>query len=270
MLHFTAGCRPNQLGSGRILLLCRDSASAQSTEELYDIASAHTATFVPNPALTQAPLGVPCSDPTDCGVQIDGIGRDWVSLDTGQLDEHTWHMYAFQNLASGQVSGHPSGATTSVDLDRPSLSWRACTPLKVPVLTGPYNNRAAGLLTPLGHGLVIASGFQQYLERCGTRLHDRLGGGDVLRASDLNVGGCAGITCPPQHNARAIVWAGVGRINGLLIPSLQRFIIPIPIRLDPPGSGETFELGLTQHHLYLISATSRVFSAPAPTAPREH
>lgn len=63
---------------------------------------------------------------------------------------------------------------------------------------------------------------------------------------------------------------GVGQINGLLIPSLQRFIIPIPIRLDPPGSGEAFEVGLTQHHLYLVSATSRVFSAPAPAPPREH
>jgi hypothetical protein len=270
MLHFSAGCRPNQLGSGRILLLCRDSASARPTEELYDIASGHTTTFIPNPALTQTPLGVPCSDPTDCGVQIDGIGSDWVSLDTGQVDEHAWHTYAFQNLTTGQVSGRPSGGRTSVDLDRPSLSWRACTPLKVPVLTGPYDNRALGLLTPLGHGLVIASGFQQYLERCGTRLHDRLGGGDVLRASGLDVGGCVGITCPPQHNAHAIVWPGVGQINGLLIPSLQRFIIPIPIRLDPPGSGEAFEVGLTQHHLYLISATSRVFSAPAPTPPREH
>jgi hypothetical protein len=270
MLHFTAGCRPNQLGSGRILLLCRDSASAQTTEELYDIASGQTTTFVPNPALMQAPLGFPCSDPTDCGVQIAGIGSDWVSLNTGQFDEHTWPTYAFQNLTTGQVSGHPSGATTSVDLDRPSLSWKACAPLKVPVLTGAYDNRAVGLLTPVGHGLVIASGFNQYLERCGTRLHQRLGGGDVLRASYLNVGGCAGITCPAQHNTHAIVWPGVERIHGLLIPSLQRFTIPVPARLNPPGSGEVFEVGLTQHHLYLVSATNRVFSAPAPTAPREH
>jgi hypothetical protein len=107
MLHFTAGCRPNQLGSGRILLLCRDSASARTAEELYDIASGQTTTFVPNPALMQAPLGVPCSDPTDCGVQIAGIGSDWVSLNTGQFDEHTWPTYAFQNLTTGQGIGPP-------------------------------------------------------------------------------------------------------------------------------------------------------------------
>jgi hypothetical protein len=270
MLHFTAGCRPSQLGAGRIVLLCRHSAPAQPTQELYDIASGQTTTFVPGPALTQPPLGVPCSDPTDCGVAIAGIGSDWVSLDTGQFDEHAWDMHAFQNLTTGQVSGAPAGATTSVDLNRASLSWRACPPLKLPVLTGGYGNHAVGLLTPLGHGLVIASGFAQYLERCGTDLHERLGGGDVLRGSYLDVGGCAGITCPPQHNAHAIVWPGVGQINGLLIPSLQRFTIPVPVRLDPPGSGQVFEVGLTQHHLYLVSTTSRVFSAPAPTAPREH
>lgn len=201
---------------------------------------------------------------------IDGIGNDWVSLDTGTVDEHTWDMHAFQNLSTGAASGVPSGATTSVDLNRSSLAWKACPPLKVPVLTGGYDNRAVGLLTPLRHGLVIASGFDQYLERCGTRLHERLGGGDPLRASALNVGGCAGITCPPQHNAHAIVWPGVGRIDGLLIPSLQRFTIPVPARLDPQSSGEVFEVGLTQHHLYLIGGTSRVFSAPAPTALREH
>jgi hypothetical protein len=141
-------------------------------------------------------------------------------------------MRAFQNLSTGLASGAPSGATTSADLNRSSLSWQACPPLK--------------------------------------RLHERLGGGDVLRASALNVGGCAGITCPPQHNAHAIAWPGVGRINGLLIPSLQRFTIIVPARLDPQSSGEVFEVGLTQHHLYLIGGTSRVFSAPAPTAPGAH
>ena len=239
MLQFTAGCRPGQLGAGRIVLLCRDSAPAQPTQELYDIASGQTTTFVPNPALTQPPLGVPCSDPTDCGVSIAGIGSDWVSLDTGQVDEHAWNMHAFQNLTSGQVSAAPASATTSVDLNRPSLSWRACPPLKVPVLNGGYDNHAVGLLTPLGHGLVIASGFDQYLERCGTHLHERLGGGDVLRTSYLDVGGCAGITCPPQHNAHAIVWPGVGQINGLLIPSRQRFTIPVPARLDPRASAKS-------------------------------
>lgn len=270
VLHFAAGCRPSQLGAGRILLLCRDSASGRSTQELYDIASRQTTTFVPNPALTRPPLGVPCSGVTDCDVPIDGIGSDWVSLDTGTVDEHTWDMHAFQNLSTGVASGAPSGATTSVDVNRPSLSWKACPPLRVPVLTGGYDNRAVGLLTPLGHGLVIASGFGQYLERCGTRLHERLGGGDVLRSSALNVGGCAGITCPPQHNAHAIVWPGVGRINGVLIPSLQRFTIMVPDRLDPQSSGEVFEVGLTQRHIYLIGGTSRVFSAPAPTAPGAH
>jgi hypothetical protein len=48
--------------------------------------------------------------------------------------------------------------------------------------------------------------------------------------------------------------------------SLSMFIVPVS---TPPGYGEVFEVGLTQHHLYLIGATSRVFSAPAPTAPRE-
>jgi hypothetical protein len=62
----------------------------------------------------------------------------------------------------------------------------------------------------------------------------------------------------------------VGQINGLLIPSLQRFTIPVPARLDPLSFGEVFEVGLTQRHLYLVSATSRVYSAPAPTAPRRH
>ncbi|MGZ6624764.1 MAG: hypothetical protein ACXVE8_04135 [Solirubrobacteraceae bacterium] len=150
MLHFAAGCRPSQLGAGRILLICRDSASAQTTQELYDIAGGQTTTFVANPALRQAPLGVPCVDTIDCGVGIGGIGSDWVSVDTGQFDEHAWDKYAFQNLSTGQVSGVLSGASTSVDLNRPSLSWKACRPLTVPVITGAYSNRAVGLLTPLG------------------------------------------------------------------------------------------------------------------------
>jgi len=269
MLHFAAGCRPNQLGAGRIVLQCEPRGAVLPTQKLYDIASGLTTTFVPNPALTQAPLGVPCSDPSGCEVPINGIGSDWVSVDTGSVDEHVWDMRAFQNLTTGEVSGVPAGATTSVDLDRPSLTWQACSPLKVPILIG-YANRAMGLLTPVGHGLVIASGFDQYLERCGTRLHEHLGGGDPLLTNYLNTGGCAGITCPAQHNAHAIVWPGVGRINGVLIPSLQRFTIPVPARLAPPGSGHVFEVGLTQRHLYLVSATSRVFSAPAPTAPRAH
>jgi hypothetical protein len=270
MLHFAAGCRPNQLGAGRIVLQCQPRGAVQPTQQLYDIASGLTTTFVPNPALTHAPLGVPCSDPSGCEVPIAGIGRDWVSVDTGSVDEHVWDMRAFQNLTTGQVSGVPAGATTSVDLNRPSLTWRACSPLKVPVLTGGAGDHAMGLLTPVGHGLVIASGFDQYLERCGTRLHERLGGGDPLFNNNLDIGGCAGIACPAQHNAHAIVWPGVGRINGVLIPSLQRFTIPVPASLSPPGSGHVFEVGLTQSHIYLVSQTSRVFSAPGPTAPHAH
>ena len=264
MLHFTAGCQPNQLGAGRILLICREGASGQTTQKLYDIASGQTTTFLPNNALMQAPLGVPCLVASGCGPQIAGIGSDWASVDTGRFNEHAWEKYAFQNLMTGRVSAGPSGTTTSVDLDRASLSWKACRPLKVPVLTGAYDNHAMGLLTPVGNGLVIASGFDQYLERCGTHARVSLGGGDALRSRYLNVGGCAGITCPPQHNAHAIVWTGVGQIDGILIPSLRRFTIPVPARLDPPGSGEIFEVGLTRHHLYIVNGSSRVFSAPSP------
>jgi hypothetical protein len=96
-----------------------------------------------------------------------------------------------------------------------------------------------GSLTPYGQfALAVGTGNSVVLERCGTSMRRLLANGNTAASYAL------------ASNAGAIVWQAVtSRLNGLFLPSLQTFTIPLPSAIvKRAGSSEdtpVLALGLT-------------------------
>jgi hypothetical protein len=83
--------------------------------------------------------------------------------------------------------------------------------------------------------LVTGPDNSAFLERCGTRVRRRLTNGGTVASYGL------------ASNTGAIVWQAVtSRLNGLFLPSLQTFTIPLPSTIGLVGT-----LGLTSGALYV-------------------
>jgi hypothetical protein len=98
---------------------------------------------------------------------------------------------------------------------------------------------------------VDSYGSSVILERCGTHMRRRLGGGESAASSAL------------ASSATAVVWQAVtGRLTGVLLPSLQAFTIPLPRAIGLVGS-----LGLTSRALYVSGyAAGVVWRTASPAA----
>lgn len=265
-LTFAAGCSPIAIGAGALVLLC-DSGLTR-TQQIYDIATGQTRALTPDPLLgTPAPEGV-CGAGSPPGPGVPpavALGTRWVGLDIGGFDPHTYEQFAFQNLQTGQARCDPAGAHVTIDLDSAGLTTKPCAPLTVPVLHL-LGGVGAGSLTPVGDGFEVYAGANSYLERCGTHLHQFLTSNHYQQSSPIGVQ-CAAVACPPPANAHAIIWPARGRVDGVWLPSRQRFTIPVPTSVDRfPGFDSDYEVGLTKRHLYLSTLT-HVWQAPIPTQP---
>lgn len=267
-LSFASACRPLALGASTLALTCTSGSPAPDIQQLYDIPTGQTSTFTASPALTQSPFYDNCIGSEICPPEIEQLGSRWVALDIGKEDYHTLDRFVFQNLQTGQVASDPARPDTTVNLNRTGLTQGVCRPLAVPTFHGPYDNQP-GSLTPIGNGFEIATAPNAYLERCGTHLHRFLTSLAYTNANP-NRNRCAAVVCPPAANPRVVVWASPppsNQIHGIFLPSLQRFSIPVPTRIDPSdGTNDEYGVGLTAHRLYLSSGT-RLWSTPAPTPP---
>ena len=247
-LTLPSGCGAAQVGGPWLVLGC----GPDSAERLYDMATGQTTPFVPSPALQQPPF---CPI-TACGPVggIVRIGNDWAELGLPDGDpEHVLDQFAFQNLQTGQAVVDPTGATTTVNLDSPALADKVCAPLTVPTWRRVYG-QAPGTLTPIGGGFEIADGNNSYLERCGTHLHQ-------LLESDLPYN-CAPPTCGPTGNPHVVVFGtGSFLIDGMFLPSRQRFSIPI-------AQNVAGQIGLAARHLYLGGEGNRIWTTPIPRPPK--
>jgi hypothetical protein len=199
-----------------------------------------------------------------CGVA--GIGADWIALlESCGAGSKCGGVIQFQNLQTGQAELDPRNQATSVDLSSPTLTARACAPLTVP--KGDVDG-AWGTLTP-DDGFTIAAGDAgAYLERCGSKLHQFL-------THTPNLDACPVGPCAPPSNSHVVIWqSAYGRLGGIFLPSRQRFSIPVPASVEPPGAApggfansDGVTLALTSSTVYLEYENGPIWTTPTPSPP---
>ena len=223
-------CNPEGLGPPWVLMSCPQSSDPYGPYdvELYSLADGTRQTVTLSP-------GVPdCSSPPfDPEVQCsaDAVGAYWIEWVASSYHHLPTSVY-FQNIQTGELRGDPTNATTFADLNSPALAHQTCP--GVSRMRG-YST-VWGSLTPDGQfALVTGSDNSVFLERCGTRMRRRLANGNTVASYAL------------ASNTGAVVWQAVtSRLNGLFLPSLQTFTIPLPSAIGLVGS-----LGLTSGALYV-------------------
>ena len=208
--------------------------------ELYSLADGTRQTVTLSPGMPY------CSSPPydpEVGCSADAVGAHWIEWVASSYHHLPTSVY-FQNIQTGELRGDPTNAKTFADLNSPALAHRTCP--GVQLMPDP---------DPVGDGLGFADSLrsvrargrhrqQCFLERCGTRMRRLLAVGTTDYSSAL------------ASNAGAIVWQAVpNRLNGLFLPSLQTFTIPLPSAIvKPPGSPQDVPvsaLGLTSGALYV-------------------
>jgi hypothetical protein len=250
--------------------------------ELYSPATGQWLAVSPSPGITN-----PCADPfCDVSYFPRAAGRYWLAYDqaTCMDGQHCSYVSVFQNIHTGELRQDPSGGSTDVDLNAPTLTRTVCGPLSVPTALQVYSPPGPGSLIFYGRfALSIGSyGFsigdygnadvKVYLERCGTHLH-RL----VTKAATPDPED----TLLPAANTREVVWMAHPRpfLSALTLPGLKPFTIRLPNRLIASACSPDYYLGcvsqiaLTNHRLYLLTASypSEVWAAPiALPAGRRH
>ena len=243
------------LGAPWVLMSCPQTSNPYAHLELYSLADGTRQTVTPNPNLPQCVSPVsPCPEP-------DAVGADWIRWDATCY--HCADTYLFQNVQTGEVRDDPTNATTFADLNSPALAHKACPGVRLMRLFEGYSS-PWGSLTSYGQfALVIGTVNQLYgaafLERCGTRMRR-------LLVSGTTIGGSP----PLASNARAIVWrTAPSRLDGLFLPSLQTFTIPLPSAMVP-AQGDITDVALTSGALYVVEygsvAGQTLWRTASPTA----
>ncbi len=200
---------------------------------------------------------------------VAAVGSHWVSLAGGCADtERCAESFSLQSLATGAIVDDPANATTTVDLDAANPARSVCAPVTVPPngQGNPESPRTSyGSVSSDGQFQIATSNGGSFLERCGTTLHERL--------TYTSYPGCAHQRCGPPFRSHAILWQSKpGRLSGVFLPSLKRFVISVPATIDPRAAHEQFVNGnqyaqaLTTHALYL-GLSDAVWTMPIPTAP---
>lgn len=202
--------------------------------ELYSLTDRTEQTVTPSPGLPPQCTGQ--SDLESECARADRVGAYWIKWDTSCY--HCAVTSYFQNIQTGELRGDPTNATTVADLNSPTLADQTCPGVRLSF--HPHSPTPWDSLSYDGQFALVSDYANVFLERCGTHMRRLLVNGSSVLAS----------------NTGAIVWQTVtSRLTGLLLPSLQRFTIPLPSAIvRPPGStGDTpvLGLGLTSNGLYV-------------------
>jgi hypothetical protein len=247
-------CHVLGLGPPWVLMSCPQSSdpNALYDVELYSLADGTRQTVTPSPGM--AYCSSPPYDP-EVTCSADAVGAYWIEWVASSYHHLPTSVY-FQNIQTGEHRGDPTNATTLADLNSPALAHQTC--LGVSRMRG-YSTVWGSLTLDGQFALVTGSDNSVYLERCGTRMRRLLANGNTVVSYAL------------ASNAGAIVWQAVtSRLDGLLLPSLQRFTIPLPSAIvRPPGSSEDTIVGgleLTSGALYVSEGDGTVWRTASPTA----
>jgi hypothetical protein len=238
-------CNPVGLGPPWVLISCPLAPFAVGIgDELYSLADgtrqAVTAGSGMPPQCPPPFVGTECSGAT-------AVGANWIRWDATCY--HCADTSFFQNIQTREVRSDPTNATTFADLNTPALAQKTCPGVRLMHQADP----AApywGSFTPYGQfALAIGGNNNVFLERCGTRMRRQLTDGNLVASV--------------ASNSSAIVWQAVtSRLNGLFLPSLQTFTIPLPSAI-----GLVLSLGLTSRALYVSGFTNGgVWRTAPPTA----
>ena len=199
-----------------MLLTCPKS-SATYGPELYSLIDGTHQTVTPIPEALYDPEPGFCEQ-AECAAP-ERVGAYWI-----QWYASCYHcgvpIAYFQNIQTGEVRDDPTNATTYADLNSPTLAHKKKRCPGVRLI-----HRHDRLLANDGQFVLVGDHKRLYLERCGTRMRRLLAHGSRV-SNDL------------AFSAGAIVWQAVAsKLNGVFLPSLQRFTIPLPAAIvKPPGA----------------------------------
>ncbi len=237
-------CDADALGPPAVLMSCPQSSDPYGPYdvELYSLADGTRQTVTLSPGMPY------CSSPPydpEVSCSADAVGAYWIEWVAGSYHHLPTSVY-FQNIQTGELRGDPTNATTFADLNSPGLAHTTCPGVQLmPNLYTVYDGGTAwGSLTPYGQFALAVTDNGAFLERCGTHMRRLLTSGSTGYSSAL------------ASNAGAIVWQAVpNHLNGLFLPSLQTFTIPLPSAIvKRAGSSEdtpVSALGLTSGALYV-------------------
>jgi hypothetical protein len=217
-------CDGDGLGAPWVVLSCPQASSAPHDFELYSLAHGTRQTVTPSPGVPQQ-CSSPPPDPNDECANLDGVGAHWIRW-VGTC-YHCADTYLFQNIQTGELRDDPTNATTFADVNSPALAHKTCPGVRLMRLFEGYSI-PWGSLTSYGQFALASGTVNQlygavFLERCGTRMRR-------LLVSGTSIGGSP----PLASNSRAIVWrTAPSRLDGLFLPSLQTFTIPLPSAMVP-------------------------------------
>jgi len=214
-------CDGDGLGAPWVVLSCPQAPNpyAPYDLELYSLAHGTRQTVTPSPGVPQQ-CSSPPPDPNDECANLDGVGAYWIRW-VGTC-YHCADTHYFQNIQTGELRDDPTNATTFADLNSPALAHKTCPGVRLMRQFEGYSS-PWGALTVYGQFALAMGTVNQFygaafLERCGTHMPRLLASGTA-----------AGSFSPVASNSRAIVWQmAPSRLNGLLLPSLQTFMIPLP------------------------------------------
>ncbi len=241
---------------------CPQSSGPYDDTVLYSLADGSRQIVTASPQLPQCQTPPRPPDGQAISCSPDAVGAHWIRWDAGCY--HCTSAYTgsfFQNIQTGEVRDDPTNATTFADLNSPTLTQRTCAGVRLMREWVGYST-GWGALRLFGQFAVVigteGTGIGAFLERCGTRTRRLLASGDpeVLFAEPDLV-----------SNAGTIVWqTAPNRLNGLFLPSLQTFTIPLPAAIVSSQENGLGLTALTSGALYMIVSGRTLWRGASPTA----
>jgi hypothetical protein len=242
-----ASCNAGVVGVPWVALYCANPSPASQPFELYNIRT-HKVRRLPCDAVCRRTYYL--SD-------VRAVGSRWVAIEVephepcGDGIHRTCGptTYMFYNIATGKRRAAPMSSRTIIDLDSPTLTRQICPPLQDPA--GSDSTAFPPPLMFYGSLAVVQEQNGIYVERCGSRLHIPLVGGNYAGSMPANTQAVAFCADAQQQ------WSGI------FLPGLRRFTFRVPVG---PSCGVTV---LAARHVYTVSADPqwRLWYAAFPSKP---
>jgi hypothetical protein len=224
-----------------------------SNVELYSLTDGTQQTVTPGsgipPRCPQSDINTECASPA-------GVGASWIRWDASCY--HSGTISYFQNIQTGAVQADPTNETTYADLNSPTLAEMTCPGVQ---------RLRGGSLTPYGQ-FALATGTDSrgnptaFLERCGTATRRLLAAWPLGTSSQVLTSNAGAIVWQPAPNRPNEPY---NRLDGLFLPTLQTFTIPLPSAIVTAGG--FYPIALTSGGLYLrVLASGMVWRTTSPTA----